>query len=64
MSCPIETAVLGGQARWTIIRDESWAFMVAHPPSAIRVQVADLPGEAAAREAHYQAMRDSSESPW
>ena len=61
LSCAINTPALGGTARWTTIPDESWGAIVSNPPTAIRVQVADLPGGAAARLEHYQTERDRRE---
>lgn len=36
--------------RWAEIMEGAWAGLVVRPPANLRVQIADLPGDAQARE--------------
>ena len=48
--------------RWGRVMDEAWRRFDRDPPTRLRVQVADLPGEEEEREAHEKRVARASKS--
>jgi hypothetical protein len=43
--------------RWGIVMDEAWARFYKNPPTRLRVQIKDAPGDAEARESGFGRRR-------
>ena len=48
--------------RWGRVMDEAWHRFDRDPPTRLRIQVADMPGEEEEREAHEKQVERASES--